>query len=179
LKTAIVTAAALLLAIVLAAAGIAYAGLYDVAADEPHWGVTSRVLETVRERSIARRAAKLQAPKLDDPRLVLKGAGQYDAMCAACHLAPGMKRSALANGLYPPPPRLHEHRMDPRESFVVIKHGIKMTAMPAWGGEHGDEDVWSVVAFLAKLPDMTAQQYNDIVRQAPADEGHEAAAAPR
>ena len=36
-----------------------YAGLYEVAADQPHWTVTTRVLASIRERSIAVRAAPL------------------------------------------------------------------------------------------------------------------------
>ena len=32
-------------------------------------------------------------PKLDDEQLILKGAGQYAAMCTGCHLKPGMTES--------------------------------------------------------------------------------------
>lgn len=166
----ILTIIAILLASLLAAAGVAYSGLYNVAADEPHWSATTRLLETVRVRSIARRAAAVQPPNLDDPQLVLKGAGQYAAMCSTCHHAPGMKENQLAKGLYPAPPALHERQVDPREAFIVIKHGLKMTGMPAWGGDHGDEAVWSLVAFVRKLPGMTPQQYRDFVRKAPADD---------
>lgn len=36
--------------------------------------------------------------------------------------------------------------------------------MPAWGGHHGDEQVWTLVAFVAKLPGMTPQQYEALVK---------------
>jgi hypothetical protein len=29
--------------------------------------------------------------------------------------------------------------MEARADFWLIKHGIKMTGMPAWGASHGDE----------------------------------------
>ena len=58
----------------------------------------------------------------------------------------------------------------PREAFWVIKHGIKMSAMPAWGGSHDDATIWSMVAFLQKLPDLSPAQYKDIVARAPPDE---------
>jgi ketosteroid isomerase-like protein len=45
-----------------------------------------------------------------------------------------------------------------------------MSAMPAWGFSHEDPAIWSMVAFLQKLPDMTAAQYKDIVARAPPDE---------
>src|SRR3546814_12763744 len=54
----------------------------------------------------------------------------------------------------------------------VIKHGIKMSAMPAWGmvPGHDDPTIWSMVAFIEKLPGMTPAQYKAIVAKAPPDE---------
>ena len=57
--------------------------------------------------------------------------------------------------------------MTAAEQFWVIKHGIKMTGMPAWGVTHDDEILWDVVAFLGKMPELTAQQYQDLVKSAP------------
>jgi mono/diheme cytochrome c family protein len=45
-----------------------------------------------------------------------------------------------------------------------------MSGMPAWGATHDDQTVWSMVAFLQKLPGMTSAQYKDIVAKAPPDE---------
>jgi hypothetical protein len=39
--------------------------------------------------------------------------------------------------------------------------------MPAWGVTHNDELLWDVVAFLRKLPELTADQYQTLVRSAP------------
>lgn len=163
MRTVVVATASLLLAAALAAVGAVYHGIYNVAADDPHSPATSRFLETVRQRSVARVATGLEVPDLDDPRRVLEGATQYAEMCSTCHLAPGMKETLLAKGLQPAPPRLHERYVDPREAFVIIKHGLKMTGMPAWGADHSDEDIWSLVAFLNTLPGMSAGQYQDIV----------------
>jgi hypothetical protein len=60
--------------------------------------------------------------------------------------------------------------VDPKEAFWAIKHGIKMSAMPAWGVSHDDATIWSMVAFLQKLPDMSPAQYKDIVARSPPDE---------
>jgi mono/diheme cytochrome c family protein len=174
MRTAVATTITLLLAATLGA-GFVYSGLYDVSADNPHASATARVLEVVRDRSVARTAAGVKPPELNDPRRVLEGAGQYAAMCSSCHLAPGMKETSLAKGLQPPPPRLHEGRLDPREAFVIIKHGLKMTGMPAWGADHSDADIWSLVAFLNALPGMSGEQYRDIVigARAVAQLGHQ------
>ncbi|HET6906957.1 MAG TPA: c-type cytochrome [Rhodanobacteraceae bacterium] len=150
----------------------AWSGLYNIGADEPHWGVTFNAMQTVRDRSIHLRSKDIKVPNLDAPQLILKGAGQYAAMCTSCHLQPGVENSELREGMYPQPPNLSKVRVDPQDAFWVIKHGIKMSAMPAWGkdGSHDDQTIWSMVAFLEKLPGMTPQQYKEIVAKAPPDE---------
>jgi len=85
-------------------------------------------------------------------------------------LTPGMHGSELRVGLYPQPPDLSRQHVDPRVAFWVIKHGIKMSAMPAWGSSHDDATIWSMVAFLQKLPAMTPDQYKAMVAKAPPDD---------
>jgi cytochrome c553 len=156
--------------LVVGAVAFVYSGLYNIGADEHHTKPVYALMQTLRERSIEQHAKNLEVPNLDDPPLILKGAGQYAAMCIGCHLAPGMADSEIRPGLYPQPPELSKFRPDPREAFWVIKHGIKMSAMPAWGSSHDDATIWSMVAFLQKLPDLTPAQYKDIVARAPPDE---------
>ncbi|WHZ11192.1 MAG: Cytochrome c family protein [Burkholderiaceae bacterium] len=165
-----VTVAATLGVLVVGAGVFVYSGVYDIGADDAHTRPMSAVLQTLRERAIEVRAKDLAVPDLGDPQLVLKGAGQYAAMCAGCHLAPGRKDSELRMGLYPQPPNLSRERVDPKQAFWIIKHGIKMSAMPAWGRSHDDPTIWSMVAFLQKLPDMTPAEYQDMVAKAPPDE---------
>jgi hypothetical protein len=162
------------LAVVIAigAAAWAWSGLYNIGADDHHWKVTYNALQTVRDRSIHVRSKDIKVPNLNDPQLILKGAGQYAAMCTGCHLRPGMEDSELRKGMYPQPPNLSKVHVDPQDAFWVIKHGIKMSAMPAWGldGSHDDKTIWSMVAFLEKLPGMTPEQYEATVAKAPPDE---------
>ena len=148
-----------------------YSGQYNIGADEHHWFATAKIIETLRDRSIDRRARNIIIPDLEDSRLVLKGADQYEAMCTGCHLAPGMDSSEIRQGLYPEPPDFSRARIDPARAFWVIKHGIKMTGMPAWGRTHDDITLWSIVAFIGKLPEMTPQAYKEMVREARAGEG--------
>jgi mono/diheme cytochrome c family protein len=142
-----------------------YFGFYDVAADEPHWSMTEGVVGTLRDRSI-RRAAKDVAtpPALEDRKRIANGASEYAEMCTSCHLAPGMKDTEMRQGLYPQPPDFTQHgtHRSPAEQFWIIKHGLKMTGMPAWGLTHDDERLWSMVAFLRQLPGMTPVQYRQL-----------------
>ncbi len=165
-----ITVAVVLGVLAVGAGAFVYSGVYNIGADDPHTRPVFALLQTLRERSIQARSADLKVPDLNDPQLILKGAGQYAAMCTQCHLTPAMKDSELRPGLYPQPPNLSQVRVDPKEAFWVIKHGIKMSAMPAWGFSHEDPAIWSMVAFLQKLPGMSAQQYKDIVARAPPDE---------
>jgi ketosteroid isomerase-like protein/mono/diheme cytochrome c family protein len=161
LRTVVITFA--VLAVI--AAAVVYSGTFNIAADDPHWGITSRTIESMRDRSIARQAYDVTVPSsLDDAKLIASGASEYAEMCTGCHLAPGMKDTEMRKGLYPMPPELAKHgsQRSPAEQFWIIKHGIKMTGMPAWGVTHDDQRIWSMVAFLQKLPSLSAAQYREL-----------------
>lgn len=155
------------LILLIAVGGIAflYAGVYDVAADASHWRGTAKALRVLRERSIENHAPALSSvPNLDDAALIAKGAAHYAEMCTGCHLAPGMADTELRQGLYPAPPKLAELTpRSPAQQFWVVKHGIKFTAMPAWGLTHDDGIVWAIVAFIQKLPKMSPEEYQNAV----------------
>jgi mono/diheme cytochrome c family protein len=167
---------AILVVVSAAALGWAYSGQYNVAADAPHWGVTTRALATIRERSIAAGAADLMVPNLADRELIALGAEHYSEMCTGCHLAPGMADSEMRQGLSPMPPNLTQRRArSPAETFWIIKHGIKMSAMPAWGSTHDDRTIWAIVAFLQQLPTLDAGEYAALTgTPEAADHDHEA-----
>jgi mono/diheme cytochrome c family protein len=160
-----------ILAVAALLAGAAYLGVYDVGADAPHSKAVYWTIEQLRRRSIAVRAARVVAPaNLEDPRRIASGAALYAEMCSGCHLAPGMKRTEISQGLYPQAPELSRGTaLSPAESFWVIKHGVKLTAMPAWGRTHSDALIWDMVAFLNRLPSLSAAQYQAAVSSAPAD----------
>jgi mono/diheme cytochrome c family protein/ketosteroid isomerase-like protein len=160
MKRTISIIALTLLAVVLLGALVVASGAISVAADEPHSSLVFGVLDSARERSIEARVDGIQVPSLDDPDRVRRGAGNYDAMCAKCHLAPGMNPTELSAGLSPTPPNLAKDApADAAEAFWIIKHGIKSTGMPAWGKHMEDQYIWDVVAFLRKQPSLSAEQY--------------------
>jgi len=144
---------------------VIYTGAYDVAASSPHWPVTRWLMETARIRSIKAHAAGIQVPPgFDDPARIPIGVEHFAAHCAVCHGAPGVPRGDIAQGLYPPPPDLAKTAplYTPAELFWIVKNGIKMTGMPAWG-DHSDAELWATVSFLKKLPGMSEQDYARLV----------------
>jgi mono/diheme cytochrome c family protein len=156
LRTLLVLAALPLLA----GLGLVYSGLLDVAATTPdpeplHW-----LLETTSERSIARHARGIAVPPLDDPLLLRAGIVHYQEMCVTCHGGPDLPASEIGQGLNPRPPFLGlVADGSPAELFWVIKNGIRMTGMPAFGPTHTDEQIWAMVAFVRHLPQESGESY--------------------
>ncbi len=165
----------LVIGVVLGAMAV-YSGMLDVAADVPHSRLVYQIIETAREQSIGRHARDLTVPgNLADTERIRRGAGNYAAMCAECHLAPGKPDSEIRMGLYPQPPDLTRPEEEvaadmPARHFWIIKHGIKASGMPAWSkGGIEDEAIWDLVAFIQKMPMLTATQYVALVESS---EGH-------
>lgn len=156
---------------------VAFTGAYQVGADVPHWSITRQAIGFLRDHTTERRAADIKPPPLDDPAMVKLGAEHYAEMCTGCHLAPGMGHSELRDGLYPQPPNLTRFAPNPAEAFWIIKHGLKMTAMPAWGATHDDHTIWAMVAYLQKQPRMSVEEFHSLTVNASGMEGHEAAPA--
>ncbi|MFZ0256542.1 MAG: cytochrome c [Gammaproteobacteria bacterium] len=132
-----------------------------MSAIEGHGPFERWLLSTTMENSVRRHAEDTAVPNLTSPNLMPLGFRHYDEMCVSCHGAPGVPAAELAKGLTPQPPALTEEadEWSPAELYWIIKNGIKMTGMPAWGPTHGDDELWAIVAFLRKLPSLSPQAY--------------------
>jgi len=153
----------------LAATGVILGG-YNIAADVPHTRPVTWFVKTVRDNSITAHAKAVVVPAdFASAARIAAGAGLYNEMCSGCHLGPGLE-SEISQGLYPRAPELSRgSRLSPTEMFWVTKHGIKMTGMAAWGSTHNDTMLWNIVAFVQKLPELSAAQYDQAVKSAPQD----------
>ena len=162
----------LLLLIIAAFAGIfIYTGVYSIGADAPHSKFVYMTLDQLRERAIAHHSRDIQPPAdLNSTARISAGAGLYNEMCTGCHLGPGLEKSEMSQGLYPQAPefaRGNDHT--PAQQFWIIKHGVKLSAMPAWGKTHDDQLIWDMVALIRQLPKMSPERYKAAVASAPAD----------
>jgi mono/diheme cytochrome c family protein len=147
---------------------VMYSGVINVAATNPHNPITAMILSTTMDNSVRAHAKGITVPPLKNEQMIMEGFRHYREMCVACHLAPGIKSSEIRAGLLPKPPKLQEavREWKPAELFWIIKNGVKMSGMPAWGPTHSDQKIWAMVAFLEKLPDMTAAQYQEMDKMA-------------
>jgi mono/diheme cytochrome c family protein len=138
-------------------------GFYDIGADDHHTKIVLSAIEQLRNRSIEVRARAIDLRYVEEPHRIEAGAQHYAALCVGCHLAPGVTKSEIRPGLYPHPPNLaQEDLRDGRRAFWIIKHGVKMSAMPSWGKTLDDAAIWDVVSFVRKMQDMTPETYQQL-----------------
>ena len=154
--------AALGLAVLLGmGAAVVLSGIVPVRASSEHWPVTRWFLDLSMARSVATHSMGIDVPDLEDPALVLRGAGHYELGCSPCHGRPGRGRSEVVLEMTPQPPLLSEtlHLWEPAELFYIVRHGVKFTSMPAWPMAGRDDEVWAMVAFLLELRGMDEPTY--------------------
>lgn len=140
-------------------------GVLNFAASTGHWDITDLFFDMAARQSITARSIGIHPPDLNDPRMIRRGAGHYEMVCAACHGSPGRPPDAIAANLTPKPPLLLEQMQrwrPPERIFWTVKHGIKRTAMPAWASQLRDDEVWDMVAFLRVMSGLSADQYHDL-----------------
>lgn len=139
----------------------AWSGFYNIAASRGHWAIVDWALRFGMKHSVQRHAPGLTPPPLDDPDRISLGAAHFHAGCAYCHGAPDAPISPIARGMLPTPPDLRDrvHEWRDQDLFWIVRHGIKYAGMPAWPADGRDDEVWSVVAFLRRLPTLDAAGY--------------------
>jgi len=154
---------ALAIIVGIAAAAFFFGGFYSVAGTQEDPSIVHWALIQVRTASIRHHAADVPPANFTAPETVKAGARAYAALgCVNCHGAPGVTWAKFSEGLRPDPPDLKDEIGDltPAQLFWVIKNGINMTGMPSFAAAGAkDEDLWTVVAFLKKLPSVSEADY--------------------
>lgn len=140
---------------------VVYTGAYNVAATEEHISVTRWAFDTTMHQSIKHRAQEVKALEGVTPAVLAKGASAYKSMCQHCHAGPGTERDKWADGMRPRPPHLVEAATEwtSGEIFWIVKHGIKMSGMPAFGPTHDEAEIQAIASFVKELPAMTPERY--------------------
>lgn len=109
--------------------------------------------------SIQREAPKGPVPvALNDANLTA-GVNLYAQNCAVCHGASDAKASNIAMGLYQHAPQLAGDGVEDDPEGVIywkVKHGIRLTGMPAFSGTLSEEQIWKVVLFLKHMDALPA-----------------------
>jgi mono/diheme cytochrome c family protein len=172
-KAVFVTTGVLAAGAALVGAIMVYGGLYNVASTEQHTPPVFYALETAMRQAVRLRARNIEVPPLDGERKIAQGAACFRDKCQQCHGAPGVSQADFAKSMQPLPGPLVDarKRWQPRELYWLTAHGIKMSGMPAWQFHLSEEELWSLVAFMQRLPDLTPPAYAKATELAPQGQG--------
>ncbi len=152
----------------IAAAGLALLSLllgaaHGFSAREKPGVVETWLANTARGAALPSEARNRKNPVALTPEVLEEGRAHWADHCAICHSNDGSGDAPMGRNMYPPAPdmRLAEtQQMTDGELFYIIQNGVRLTGMPAWGGEggHGEEDSWKLVYFIRHLPQVTVDE---------------------
>ncbi len=144
--------------VVLGIAGFIFAtGRFNVAATAPP-DMIDKIAPWALEKALERRSKDVTDPIAKDAGAMARGMTHYRENCLPCHGAPGVEPAEFHEGMNPSPPEIDApalQRGTDAELFWVIKNGIRMTGMPAFGVNHKDEEIRDIVAFVRHAPQIT------------------------
>jgi mono/diheme cytochrome c family protein len=141
-------------------------------------GITARKEPSQAEIGVARALRHLAIPKLDREEEnpwkdvataeIMKGAREHFAdHCAQCHANDGSGNTDMGKSLYPRAPDMRlpaTQNLSDGELYYIIRNGVPLTGMPAWGDPHfdQDDDSWQLVLFIRHLAHLTPEELKDM-----------------
>jgi mono/diheme cytochrome c family protein len=122
--------------------------------------------QAARAMSIPSDAKEMKNPVALTPELMQEARRHFADHCAVCHANDGSGNAEMGRNLYPKAPDMRQQRtqsLSDGEIYFIIHNGIRLTGMPAWGPSSGpDNDSWALVHFIRRLPDLSADELNDM-----------------
>jgi mono/diheme cytochrome c family protein len=130
----------------------------------PAW--ESAVMKPSVRAAVKRSAASLSVPSAATEDSIIAGGKLYVRGCMGCHGEPG-KPFAEDHSNYPPIPQLPHvgTQYSEPETYWIIKHGIRMTAMSAYGYAYTEDQLWSLAAFMHRIDKLTPAEIQSIQPQ--------------
>lgn len=165
-RTVLATLLVLMIAGVVGGYAFMRTGIYNISATSQHLQPIYSILEKGMHYSVRYHAADITAPPTDDMQMVKRGALTFHGACVQCHGAPGVAPHGIGMGMQPVPGPLVESakKWEARELYWIVRHGIKMSGMPAWEYRMSEEQLWEVVAFMQHLPQLSPAEYKEMTR---------------
>jgi mono/diheme cytochrome c family protein len=122
----------------------------------PEPGKTETLLATKAKRFFIRRASGREiplAPK-DMEASLAEGDKIFGTDCSECHGNSGRKPTDAGKWMYPRAADLGSaevQQYSDRELFWIVKNGIRLSGMPAFGRVESDTHIWDMVYFVRTL----------------------------
>jgi len=130
------------------------AGLIPANADAKPSRLERWLARTSLHAMLAREAPRAGNPITPTDANLIAGIRLYAQNCAVCHGGADGNPSKIARGLYQRPPQLAKDGVEDDPEGVTywkIDHGIRFTAMPAFGSSLRDQQIWQITLFLKRM----------------------------
>jgi mono/diheme cytochrome c family protein len=130
-------------------------------AKPPAWETS--IMQAVVRGAVRRSAKGMSAPTPATPESIIAGGKLYMAGCAGCHGEPG-KPFREDHDHYPPVPQLPHTISQYSEPEIawIIKHGVRMTGMSAYGGFYREDQLWALAAFVHRINGLSPAEIQGI-----------------
>ncbi len=127
-------------------------GFSQIRADAKPSALETSILQSVVRASVRRSAAVVPNPPAANEDAVLAGGKLYVAGCQGCHGELGGTYEQDRDH-FPPVPELPHTgtQYSEPELYWIVKHGIRMTGMSAYGPFYSEKELWSLAAFLRRI----------------------------
>ncbi len=119
--------------------------------------------------------AKLPHPKPQvpaDEANLLAGAKVYEVNCAVCHGLPTMDRTAIARGMFPPPPPLFQGKGvtddEEWETYWKVESGIRLSGMPEFKDSLTETQIWQATVLVKNADKLPASVSGELAAHAAA-----------
>lgn len=133
--------------------------------------VEARIARTMRRVAVPAAVRDRKDPLPVSADSIAAGRAHWADHCAGCHGNDGSGNTEMGRNLYPRAPDMRSsetQELTDGELFGIIRDGIPLSGMPAWGSERGsDEDNWHLVHFIRHLPKITAEEIEEMERLNP------------
>lgn len=139
-------------------------GMHGFSARTEPSHMEAMMAEYARDTAMPASAKKLKNPIVSTPVIQHEAMAHYADHCAVCHANNGSGQSLFGRGMYPKPPDLRgeTQTMSDGEIFYDIENGIRMSGMPAFGGDGTAEETWKLVSFIHHLPHLTPAEETEM-----------------
>ena len=136
------------------------------ARDEPS-GMESMMARQARHFAMPQAARELKNPVPMTPEMLTMARAHFADHCALCHGNDGRGKTEIGRNLYPKAPDMtlaDTQSLTDGELFSVIKNGIRLTGMPAWGGDNPADDLasWELVHLVRHFPKITPAEMREM-----------------
>jgi mono/diheme cytochrome c family protein len=125
------------------------------------------VAQRMRRWAIPAKARKMTNPFADSAEAVQAGRAHFADHCASCHGNDGRGKTEIGLNLYPKAPDMwgkDTQSLSDGELFYIIKNGVRLTGMPAWGKDTSEDDQasWHLVSFIRHVPWITPKELEEM-----------------